>query len=359
MCLGYHSIAQGKVKVFTMKVVHQSRSGANSTDSPRVSIGLPVYNGDKFLAEALNSLLAQTYTDFEIIVADNCSTDQTAAIAQRYAKQDSRVRYVRRTENQGAVENFNFVVSQARGEYFKWAAHDDLIAPTYLERCMSILEADESVVLCHSDTQLISQDGTPLAPLEDGSNHFFDELGRIIYLGKDSQDRRFNSARASERFRAIILETDWVFEIFGVFRKEALERTGLLDRFYGSDKLLLAQLVMLGRIILVQEPLFLNRRHADQSMSRATIEGQEVWVDTRAKQSGLMHRLRRMRGFTSAALSGKAPLRERIASLNIVVGYYVRFKRWHDMLEELSGLRMRRISKKASLRMQQLEDTSP
>lgn len=338
-----------------MALVHQSRLGSQSVSPPRVSIGLPVYNGERYLEEALDALLAQTYTDFEIIISDNCSTDGTATISQRYAEHDPRIRYIRKTQNSGAVENFNSIVALARGKFFKWAAHDDLIEPTYLERCMEVLEADDTVVLCHSDTQLINEQGRRLEALESG-DHFFDEQGRIIYLGKDSVSRQFDSPIAHERYKAVVMHTDWVFEIFGVFRRDVLERTGLMEPFYGSDKLLLTRLVMYGRIVLVKEPLFLNRRHASQSMSLMTIDGQEVWVGNDSNQRGLMQRLRRMRGFLSAIALGKVSLRERFACLQVLVGYYVRFKRWHDMLEELSGLRVRRLSTEAIHRRQQSEE---
>ncbi len=335
-----------------MDSVHQSRSNNSGHPPPQVSLGLPVYNGERYLAETLDSLLAQTYRDFEIIVSDNCSTDTTAAIVKRYAERDPRIRYVRREKNTGAVENFNSIVALANGRYFKWVAHDDLLEPTYLERCVAVLDADESVVLCHADTQLISADGARLEALP-GSDHFFDEQGRIIYLGKDSASRKLDDPRASERYKAVVRQTNWVFEIFGVFRREVLLRTGLLDAFYGSDKLLLAKVSVMGRIVLVQEPLFLNRRHAEQSMSLMTIDGQEMWVGNQSSQRGLMHRLRRLRGFFAATLISKLSFRERIACWQVLFGYYVRFKRWYDMLEELSGLRVRRLSTEANQNLQQ------
>ncbi|MFA5300916.1 MAG: glycosyltransferase family 2 protein [Lutibacter sp.] len=92
---------------------------------PIVSIGMPVYNGEKFIREALDSLLAQTFTDFELIISDNASTDGTEAICREYAVCDSRIRYVRQSENRGACYNFQFVLDEAKGEYFMWAAADD------------------------------------------------------------------------------------------------------------------------------------------------------------------------------------------------------------------------------------------
>jgi glycosyltransferase involved in cell wall biosynthesis len=93
--------------------------------SPQVSIGMPIYNGELFIREALDSLLAQTFTDFELIISDNGSTDATEAICKEYAAKDVRIRYVRQGENRGAVANFWFVLNEAVGEYFMWAAADD------------------------------------------------------------------------------------------------------------------------------------------------------------------------------------------------------------------------------------------
>src|SRR5215472_3946539 len=102
--------------------------------APRLSIGLPVYNGEDYLAESLEALLGQSYEDFELIISDNASTDSTADICRRYEKQDSRIRYVRQPRNIGAGPNHNYVVRHARGELFKWAAHDDLYARDLLKR---------------------------------------------------------------------------------------------------------------------------------------------------------------------------------------------------------------------------------
>ena len=103
-----------------------------TADRPRVSIGLPVYNGENFLEFALDSILGQTFQDFELIISDNASTDATESICRRYAAKDSRIRYYRNPNNQGAAQNYNRVFALARGEYFKWAAHDDVCKPNYL-----------------------------------------------------------------------------------------------------------------------------------------------------------------------------------------------------------------------------------
>src|SRR3712207_6191103 len=115
-----------------------------NTQSPKVSIGLPVYNGEKFIREAIDSILNQTFEDFELIISDNASTDETAAICQTYAAQDRRVRYFRNLENIGAAGNHNRVFEAASGKYFKWAAHDDLCGPNFVAECVNVLDRDPS-----------------------------------------------------------------------------------------------------------------------------------------------------------------------------------------------------------------------
>ena len=138
--------------------------------TPRVSIGLPVYNGQRFVEEALHSLLKQTYRDFEIIISDNGSNDRTEAICRECASTDDRVRYYRNDENRGAAWNFKHVVDLSKGEYFKWAGHDDICAPEYVERCVDVLDRMPQVVLCYTKSILIDECGTPLRQCRDGVN---------------------------------------------------------------------------------------------------------------------------------------------------------------------------------------------
>src|SRR5947199_10486063 len=104
---------------------------------PRVSIGIPVYNAENFLREAIESIRQQTFTDFEIVISDNCSTDRTPQICEEYAAKDRRIRYVRNATNLGAGFNHRRVAELARGEFFKWQSRDDLCHPTFLERCVA------------------------------------------------------------------------------------------------------------------------------------------------------------------------------------------------------------------------------
>ena len=121
-----------------------------ASTGPRLSIGLPVYNGEDYLAESLEALLGQTYEDFELIISDNASTDGTTDICRRYARQDSRIRYFRQSRNLGCNPNHNFVIEQARGELFKLASDDDLYARDLLKRCVDVLDECPRYVLVHS-----------------------------------------------------------------------------------------------------------------------------------------------------------------------------------------------------------------
>ena len=126
-------------------------------DRPTVSIGLPVHNGATFLAEAIESILAQTFPGFELVISDNASTDRTPEICRSYAAADGRIRYYRQETNIGAAQNYNVVFQRSSGKYFKWAAHDDLIRPTFLARCVAALEADPEAVLCHSVVEIVGR----------------------------------------------------------------------------------------------------------------------------------------------------------------------------------------------------------
>src|SRR5215472_17867412 len=127
--------------------------------APRLSVGLPVYNGENYLAESIDALLGQSYEDFELVISDNASTDGTAGICHRYARQDSRVRYIRQPSNIGAAPNHNFLIDQARGELFKMASHDDLYARDLLQRCIDALDEYPQVVLAHSWSAVIDEEG--------------------------------------------------------------------------------------------------------------------------------------------------------------------------------------------------------
>lgn len=243
---------------------------------PKVSIGLPVYNGERYLAKAIKSVLDQTYEDFELIVVDNASTDGTRDIAQHYAAIDRRVLYVRNQRNLGAAPNFNRAVELARGEYFKWAAHDDMLEPQYLALCVDRLDRDPDVVLAHTRIRLIGENDDVLA-------------------GYDREDDLFDHPDPITRYANAINEWHWCITIFGVMRRNLLNRTPRIASYVGSDRTLLAQLALFGRIVHAAEPAFLSRDHDGRSIRALNLQERGVWFDTTKPASGHLYSFRMLR----------------------------------------------------------------
>ncbi len=226
-----------------------------------VFIGLPVHNGDDFLGAAIDSILQQTFTDFRLLVSDNASTDGTPDLAETYARLDSRVEFHRHRSNLGAAPNFNYCVKQASGTYFKWMAHDDLCEPTYLERCVAVMESDRGVAICHARAACIDDSGTR--------------------TGSYSKEWDLNDRDPVVRFRRAIALDHACVSIFGVMRLDLLKQTPMIAPFVGSDRPLLAEFALHGSIEYVPETLFLWRHHGQRSVRR-TRSNRVAWFDQSA-----------------------------------------------------------------------------
>lgn len=210
-----------------------------STKPPLISVGMPVYNGARTLRHALDSILAQSFTDFEIVISDNASTDETASIVAEYSKLDPRIRLHRNSENVGARANYNRVLDLARGDLFKWAAHDDWISTDYLERCVDAMRADPTVVLCYSaacrvdarrDTLRIVTPARPLARSSSAALRMHDVLWRLPY-----------------------------FPIFGVFRTSVLRAAQGIPNCPEPDRVTLARAALQGPFMQISDVLFFQR----------------------------------------------------------------------------------------------------
>jgi glycosyltransferase involved in cell wall biosynthesis len=217
------------------------------TSTPLLSVGLFVYNGERFLEQALDSFLNQTFTDFELLISDNASTDRTGEIANAYAAHDDRIRYYRTEKNMGAGWNMRRVYELAQGRYFKWAAVDDVLQPEFFRRCVEILEGDPSYVLAHTKTKAIDENGTLL------ENYVTPKIA-------ESND-------PVNRFREMILTDHNCYQIFGVMRMSALRQLPPQGIYVGGDRVLLARMSLLGRFYEVPEHLFITRRHRKQSVA--------------------------------------------------------------------------------------------
>jgi glycosyltransferase involved in cell wall biosynthesis len=205
-----------------------------------VSIGMPVYNGERLVEQAISSILAQEYDDFELIISDNASEDRTQEICRAYAARDRRIRYSRNDNNMGSVYNFNRVFSLASGEYFQWAAHDDFWAPGFLRQCVDVLDRERSAVLCFATMAVVDDDGRVLRVHRD-------HLG-----GLASPDPR-------RRFHHMIWYLRDCHPVFGLTRASALRKTRLIQNVPEPDRLLLGELSLLGPMVQLPEPLFFRR----------------------------------------------------------------------------------------------------
>jgi glycosyltransferase involved in cell wall biosynthesis len=231
-----------------------------SGPAPMLSIGLPVYNGERYLRASLDALLAQTFTDFELIISDNASTDATAEICREYARRDHRIRYVRQATNLGAVPNHNVLVHYARGRYFKWASHDDLYAPQLLERCVAVLEEHPDVAVAHAWDAVI-----------DGDNEVLLEVPYTLDTDNPDPAARLGS----------LLRTPGGNDFYGVMRTEMLRRIGGHATYYNADRTFMAKVVLEGRFQQVPEVLFFRRDHPGRASRAGSHRARAAALDPR------------------------------------------------------------------------------
>jgi glycosyltransferase involved in cell wall biosynthesis len=266
----------------------------SASDSPRLSIGLAVYNGERFLSQALACLLGQTFDDFEFIVCDNASTDKTREICLDHASRDARIRYYRNQINLGAAPNFNLAFSLSKAPFFKWAAHDDLHSASYLATCMDILDKNPDVVLAHSATTFVDEDGKAFP--WDAANGTYVDPWTGAHQRPDSSVIG-NSLNPVERFRQVLSGARWGTHMFGVIRRPVLQKTKLLRSFAGDDRALLAELALLGRFQGSPERLFLKRFHKDVSWA---LDQRELKLFLNTDGKVYSKRARQLQGFFSA-----------------------------------------------------------
>lgn len=232
-------------------------------NTPQVSIGMPVYNGDKFLEETLDSILAQTFQDFELIISDNASTDRTEQICQAYMAKDHRIRYYRNEKNLGAAWNYNRVFELSVGKYFKWAAADDLCAPKFLHLCVDILDRYPQVVVCYSKTKIINEYGAIIKDYHDGLN--------------------LQDEKPRERFIKLIHSIRMCNAVFGLMRSSILEKTPLIGNYISSDSCLMAELCLYGKFFEVPEKIFFRRSHPGASSYDRSTDRQLEFFDPKMK----------------------------------------------------------------------------
>ncbi|MCB9881562.1 MAG: glycosyltransferase family 2 protein [Planctomycetes bacterium] len=270
---------------------------------PVLSIGMPVRNGARWIEEALSSILAQDFADFEVVIRDNASTDDTVAICERIAANDARVSIARNEVNVGGAGNYNLVFEHARGKYFKWAAHDDLCAPGFFRRCVEALERDPSCVVAFPKTRYIDEDDQLLR----------DSGGTLDLLDADP------AARALHLLDFADQNDDVWMSIFGVFRSSALAKTPKIATHVASDQTLLFELAFAGTFREIDEPLFVRRLHPGTSMiEAATPQRLATWFDPKHGKRvvmpmwGLWREMRRVLAAQDLSARDKRRVRARL-----------------------------------------------
>jgi len=218
-------------------------SDNSSSENALVSIGMPVYNEERFVEQAIVSILIQDYKNFELIISDNASTDQTKKICLEYSKKDSRIRFYSQDTTTDAATNFNYVASIAQGDFFMWASGHDTRDSAFISRCVEKFEKSDSIILCYSDAIWIDLNG----------NKIGNEQSDIDTVGMDK----------IKRLKKVFWNLGYAYPIYGLFRKDILDTVLPTQRVLGSDIILLNELSAIGEFARIPEPLFNIRKLSD------------------------------------------------------------------------------------------------
>ena len=241
-----------------------NQNGAST--APLISVGLPAYNSERYLAEAIDCVLAQTHDNLEVIISDNASTDGTRGICEGYTERDPRVRYVREAENRGAAYNFQRVLDLARGRYFRWMAADDLCAPELLQRCLAVLDRRPEVVMAYPKADFIAGDG----------QHIFgsDDVYPPAPWPADV------TARVRRAWEAIFHDgTMAMVALFGLARVDDLRAGRAFGNYRGADCTVVTELALRGPIVELPETLASFRRHAGAASMQPSARSHQQFHD--------------------------------------------------------------------------------
>lgn len=309
-----------------------------SDRTPTVSIGLPVYNGEKYLACSIESILAQTFDDFELIISDNGSTDATPEIGRRYAARDKRIQFLREEVNRGATWNFNSVFRLARGKYFKWAAHDDLLAPTFLARCVEVLDANPSVAWCQSRVDVVDAQGHVVE--SHGIGQFCGAAETLETCRGTCRPQLAVSPAthyAHQRFRKVLLGSTSCIDVCGLIRTSDLQGTALWQPYFGWEKVLSGELSLRGRCAEIPEKLFYYRIHEDACSALGSAEKHNTWCDPNATMRNSLIRFHFLMGHIRAVLQAPIGFFNRVLCLLWIGVYLLQFRKWPNVVRQIFG----------------------
>jgi len=236
----------GEKTILSLPAAHLASVKLMEYQQPLVSIGLPVYNGENFVAEAIKCVLSQTFSDWELIISDNASTDRTVSICREFAEKDGRIHVHESPRNRGVAHNFNLAFQLSHGRYFKWITHDDLFGPDFLESCVEELEKDDDTVLVFPRLVRVDAAGQRLGG---------QQTADLSIVGPTPE------SRVSQLMKLESQGTDIYWSQFGLMRRNILEGTQLMGLYNGSDQTLLMEIALRGNSKQVGKESFLRREH--------------------------------------------------------------------------------------------------
>jgi cellulose synthase/poly-beta-1,6-N-acetylglucosamine synthase-like glycosyltransferase len=286
-------------------------------DIPKISVGMPVYNGESFVEVAIQSILRQTFDDFELIICDNASTDRTAEICQDFQEQDRRVTYHRNEKNLGAAGNYARVFKLSRAPYFRWANADDISGERLHECCLRTLEANPDAVLAYGKTQMIDENGRVTGDYDDNLN--------------------LQQTRASDRFFKYVLSVGFCNVIYGLMRRSAVANTHLMGdgSLAAADIRLIAELVLQGMFIEIPEVLFYRRMHETASSWDKADRQRQITFWSAGQKRLILPNWRKNLGYLRGALTLPLDLSERRRIALFILRRMVRQRRMlaRDLVE--------------------------
>ena len=288
------------------------------TQAPCISIGLPVYNGERFISEAIQCVLNQTFSDWELVICDNSSTDRTVEICHQFAERDSRIRVHQNTRNMGVCFNYSEVFRLSRGRYFKWMAHDDLFAPRFIEACIQELEKDESVVLAFTKMCYVDAKGQLLRR----------QTSELSVTGSTVE------SRAKQFLESAAQSTDFLWLAYGVVRQEVLQQSGSMGLYAGSDHVMLFRIALRGRIEQIEEEMFFRREHSEASTCKrgSTVRERAKFAYADDNRRLVLPWCRMLKEHMDSAMKAPVPLRSKLACTSAVIRRFL--AAWKFFVEE-------------------------
>ncbi len=220
---------------------------------PKISIGLPIYNAEKFIHKRIENLLAQTFTDFELIISDNASTDDTVKICKEFVKKDFRIKLYTQDHNIGQFRNYNFVLEQSHGEYFIWVAVDDLLLPEFLEKNLHILETKKNVVTSISKLRMFGDFTNNIR--EDQNDSIIQKIMKKIKKHMSRMDCFPVSGEYNDRVNKFFKNCRHSQVFYGIHRTDAIKKCVISEPFLGQDTFYALSLLKYGDIHVIEDTL--------------------------------------------------------------------------------------------------------